>query len=182
MVEEVSEGVRQGMANVRVHVHACVFECMGVEERGGRVGERMGVSELEGRRRAVQSLTPPQCPSLRLSVFPTLPLPVLLSPYPLPLQSPPATLALPIFNSLASPSIQFHQHQCTLARASRTHVHSLHMHFPCLTPSSLPSLSPPSASLPLASLPPVPPSFHCFPHTARPSLCLFLRLSYPPFA
>ena len=147
MVEEVSEGVRQGMANVRVHVHACVFECMGVEERGGRVGERMGVSELEGRRRAVQSLTPPQCPSLRLSVFPTLPLPVLLSPYPLPLQSPPATLALPIFNSLASPSIQFHQHQCTLARASRTHVHSLHMHVPMPHPF-LPPITFPSLCLP----------------------------------
>ena len=97
---------------------------------GERVGERVSWGGGEGK---------PSNPSLRHYVFPTLPLPMLLSPYPLPLQSPPATLALPIFNSLASPSIQFHQHQCTRARASHTHVHSLHMHVP-LPHSLLPSL------------------------------------------
>ena len=70
VVEEASEGVRQGMANVRVHVHVCVFECMGVEERGGRLGERLGVSEL-GREKASRpiphSAPTSVSPSLRLS-------------------------------------------------------------------------------------------------------------------
>ena len=42
MVEEASEGVRQGMANVRVHVHVCVFECIGCGREGREVGREVG--------------------------------------------------------------------------------------------------------------------------------------------